>query len=122
MDAAVVTLPAAAATATEKENLLHSEVKLFNRWSFDGVQVLLSLSLSLSLYLYMSVCICKNLFRYMFRCVDLCSFSNPLIFYVRYFLYYIQFKFINSAKLQCLRCFVSLKRSKLFSSSYSFED
>ncbi|GFY80715.1 ribosomal protein 5B [Actinidia rufa] len=37
MEAAVVAIPAAA--TDKKDNLIHSEVKLFNRWSFDGVQV-----------------------------------------------------------------------------------
>ena len=59
MEAAVVSIPAAA--TEKKDNLLHSEVKLFNRWSFDGVQVL--------------ICELVSMFD-LIHCVDLCSFSK----------------------------------------------
>lgn len=43
-----------------KENIVHSDVKLFNKWSFDSseVQVFhLSLSPYLSLYMYCRICV-----------------------------------------------------------------
>lgn len=40
MDAGVVAAPApAAAVDASKENKVHTDVMLFNRWSYDGVEV-----------------------------------------------------------------------------------